>query len=373
MKIETFSLERYFAQYEFSARHLLSSSDCEALSLSELIASADEEMTRLWRNLRLGYTESAGHPLLRRAVAGTYGGIGKDDVLVAAPEEAIFLLMHALLSPGDHVVCTFPGYQSLYEVPRSIGCEVSTWEPHEERGWRFDVEELAARMRPNTRLVIVNFPHNPTGHVPSRDDFDAVVRLVRERGAYLLSDEMYRFLELEEGRRLPAACESYEGAFSLSGLSKVYGLPGLRIGWLASRDREALELVRELKDYTTICSSAPSELLAIMALRNRSRIIGQQTDLVRTNVGVLQAFFDEYQDCFEWNRPVGGSICFPRMTAGDDTFSFCEELVKEAGIMLVPSRMFQFGDHHVRIGFGRKDLPRVLERFSRYLDDRFRR
>ena len=370
MNIEPFLLESYFARHEFSARYLLSSSDCEALGMSELLAMADGEAVRLWQELRLGYTESPGHPLLRETIAGTYGDPEPERVLVAVPEECIFLLMHSLLKPGDHMVCTFPGYQSLYAVARSIGCEVSTWEPEEGRGWRFDVEKLSELMRSNTRLIVVNFPHNPTGYIPPREEFEAIFDLARQRGIHLLSDEMYRLLEIEEGATLPAACALYERAVSLSGTSKVYGLPGLRIGWLASPDTELLQRVRELKDYTTICSSAPSEILAIIALRNREQIIRRQHQRVLRNVAQLESFFDQRQQAFRWNRPIGGSVCFPRMLV-DDTSAFCEELVESTGIMVVPSEQFQFGRHHIRIGFGRENLPEVLERFGEYVDRRF--
>jgi aspartate/methionine/tyrosine aminotransferase len=368
MEIATFQLERYFAKHEFSARYLLSSSDCETLSLTNLLDMADFEMKRLWRELKLGYTESPGHPLLRSEIASMYQGITERDVLVVVPEEGIFLLMHALLKAGDHVVCTFPGYQSLYEVARSIGCQVSTWEPDEDRGWYFDLGELANKLRANTKLVVVNFPHNPTGSVTPQEEFIALVKLVRQHGAYLLSDEMYRYLEVADGSTLPAAVELYDKAYSLSGLSKAYGLPGLRIGWLASQDSKGLDQVSQLKDYTTICSSAPSEILATIALRNRDGIVTQQAERVRGNVDILDTFFERYSDRFSWNRPKGGSICFPRMLGDKDTHSFCEQLVSEAGIMLAPSRVFQYGDHHVRIGFGREDLTHVIGLFGEYLN-----
>jgi len=371
MKIEPFDLERYFAKHEFSAQFLLSSSDCESRKMSELLALADAETARRWKDLRLGYTESPGHPLLREAIAETYDHVRAEEVLVVVPEEGIFLLMHGLLQPGDHVICTFPGYQSLYEVARSIGCEVSTWEPDEERGWRFDVEELKEKMQSNTKLVVVNFPHNPTGYVPQREDFEAILDVLREREVHLLSDEMYRLLEIDEGVILPAACDMYERAVSLSGMSKAFGLPGLRIGWLASHDTNALKRVAELKDYTTICNAAPSEVLAIIALRRRSDILREQGERVSRNVRVLDAFFGKYQALFKWNRPIGGSVCFPRVLVVEDTSSFCEELIEATGIMVVPSSQFQYGRHHVRIGFGREDLPQVVERFGGYLDHRF--
>lgn len=368
MQIAPFALERYFAKYEFSAQYMLSNSDCEPLSLSEVVAMADAESRRMWGELELGYTDSSGHPVLRETISELYEGISAEDILVVVPEEGIFLLMHALLEPGDHVVCTFPAYQSLYEVARSVGCDVSTWEPDEAQGWRFDVRRLEENLRESTKLVVINFPHNPTGWVPARADFEAIVDLARQRGAYLLSDEMYRFLEVDEGSTLPAACELYGRAFSLSGLSKTFGLPGLRIGWVASADREILDRVRLLKDYTTICSSAPSEILAVMALRNRAAIIASQVARVRRNVKVLDAFFREYADWFRWHRPSGGSVCFPRLLIPRDSSTFCEELVGKTGIMLVPSAVFRYGDRHVRIGFGREDLPEVIAKFGEYLE-----
>jgi aspartate/methionine/tyrosine aminotransferase len=372
MRIAPFALERYFAKHEFCARYLLSSSDCESLSLTELLAMADPETTALWKNLRLGYTETPGHPLLRKEIARLYRGIVAQNILVTVPEEGIFLLMHALLSPGDHIVCTFPGYQSLYEVARSIGCDVSVWEPDENRGWCFDPGQLEKMIRPDTRMVVVNFPHNPTGSVPSRNDFEKIVDLVSRHGTYLLSDEMYRFLEIEEGYTLPSACELYDRAFTLCGLSKSFGLPGLRIGWLASHRDKELERVSMLRDFTTICSSAPSEILAVMALRSRKSIIQTQLKRVRRNVKLLDSFFSEYEDFFRWNRPAGGSVCFPRMLIDHHTGTFCERLIEETGIMLVPSSIFQYGENHIRIGFGRDDLAEVIEMFSGYLAKQYR-
>ncbi len=287
MSIEPFALERYFAKHEFSARYLLSSSDCKSLSMSDLVGMADEETRQLWEGLKLGYTESSGHRLLREEIGAIYDGIEMHDTLVAAPEEIIYLLMHALLKASDHVICTFPGYQSLYEVARSIGCQVSCWEPDEEQGWHFDIEWLRGEIRADTKLLVVNFPHNPTGYLPTIDEYMAIIELARARGIYLLSDEMYRFLEMEEGTTLPSACEHYRRAFSLFGMSKSFGLPGLRIGWMATRQGDILEMMAGLKDYTTICSSAPSEILAIIALRNRSRIVGEQLKRVRRNVDAL--------------------------------------------------------------------------------------
>jgi aspartate/methionine/tyrosine aminotransferase len=370
MSLTPFALERYFAKHEFSAKYLLSSSDCEPLGMSEVVAMADGATAALWTRLKLAYTESTGHPMLRQAIAESYERIEPHNVLVAVPEEAIFLLMHALLNPGDHVVCTVPAYQSLHEVARSIGCHLSLWQPHEELGWRFEVGDLISLLQPHTRLIVVNFPHNPTGYLPTIEEFRAIVDVAAHRGIHLFSDEMYRLLEIDENATLPAACDLYEGAVSLSGMSKAYGLPGTRIGWLASRDADVLERVVGLKDYTTICSAAPSELLAMIAVKNRARIIGAHRERIHRNLRILDSFFAARPRMFAWQRPSAGSICFPRMLQIDDTSAFCDTLVAETGIMLVPSEQFQFGRRHIRIGFGRENLPEVLDRFAAHMDAR---
>ena len=368
MKLEPFVLERYFAKHEFSAKYLLSSSDCEAFHMKELLESADSQSLRLWENLKLGYTDSSGHPVLREAIADIYKSVAADDILVVTPEEGIFLAMQALLRRGDHVICTFPGYQSLYELARSMGCDVSFWKPDEDRGWHFSLRQLENLIRDDTKMVVVNFPHNPTGYMPSHAGYTSLVDVVRQSGAYLFSDEMYRFLELDGESTLPAGCDVYRKAISLSGLSKAFGLPGLRIGWVATRDPKILEQMRLLKDYTTICGSAPSEILGLMAVRDRENIIARQMKRIRKNIKILDDFFSKYSDCASWNRPLGGSICFPRMSITDNTSEFCETLIRKTGIMLVPSNIFQYGNHHVRIGFGRENFPEIIERFSVYID-----
>ncbi|NNF99146.1 MAG: aminotransferase class I/II-fold pyridoxal phosphate-dependent enzyme [Desulfobacteraceae bacterium] len=371
-KIKPFAIERYFSRYEFSARYLLSCSDCEPYAMADILEMADPEIRKLWDNLSLSYTETTGHPLLRDAIAATYDGIGPEDVLVMAPEEAIFLAMHALLSPGDHVVCTFPGYQSLYEIARSIGCELSFWKADEAWGWEFCVQDLAELVRKDTRLVIANFPHNPTGFVPSQKQYSEIIDLTKAANAYLFSDEMYRCLEFESRQTLPAACTRYENAVSLSGLSKAYGLPGLRTGWLATRNQDVRDRVSRLRDYTTICGSAPGEILSIIALHSRDRILGDQLSRVRKNAGLVASFVSGFDQFLQLSPAMGGSICFPRVLSHTDTTRFCKDLVEETGIMLVPSSLFDYGDRHVRIGFGREDLPQVLDRFGAYLADRYR-
>lgn len=362
MRLRTFNLERYFAQYEFTAQHLLSASDCESMALPELLALAKPETRDLWERLWLGYTESSGHPLLRDEIAGLYAGIGPDDVLVAVPEEAIFILMNALLEPGDEVVVTWPAYQSLEEVARACGARVVRWtlRPERESSWRLDPEELEQLITPATKLVIVNFPHNPTGYLPDRRTWEAIVEAVAARGLALFSDEMYRWLEYDEAQRLPSACEAYDKAVTLSGLSKSFGLPGLRIGWLASRDAALLARAGEIKDYTTICSSAPSEVLGIMALQARDQVVARNLDIVRSNLKRAEDWFATRRDAFEWLRPVAGPVAFPRLLGQTSALEFAEATIRERGVMIAPGEMFDYPGHF-RVGLGRRNFGAALE------------
>jgi len=179
MKLKPFELERYFAKYEFSVKHLLSSSDCDGMQMSDVLALADPQTKELWSKLTLGYTESQGLPLLREEIAKLYQGVSANEVLVAAPEECIFLAMNALLEEGGNIICTFPGYQSLYEIAQSLGCTVTKWEPSEEKGWQFDPAFLRDNITPKTKLIIVNFPHNPTGSMPDKAVFEEIVAIAK--------------------------------------------------------------------------------------------------------------------------------------------------------------------------------------------------
>jgi aspartate/methionine/tyrosine aminotransferase len=366
--IEPFLLERRFARHEYTARSTLTASDCEPLAQSEVVALADDEARGLWEELKLAYTEYRGLGLLREEISGLYERISPDEVLVAAPEECIFLAMSCILEKGDRVICTWPGYQSLYELARSFGCEVERWQPDEESGWRFDPAMLRSMVKPGTRLIVVNFPHNPTGFMSEPAEFEEVVRIARECGAHLFSDEMYRLLELDPEARPTAACDLYEKGISLFGMSKSFGMAGARIGWLATRDAGLYRRMAAFKDYTTICSSAPSEVLSLIGLRAVDRIVGGNLQRIRRNLELLDTFFERRAELFDWVRPRGGTISFPRLLTGPDSPELCGRLLERTGLLLLDSTLFDFGRRHLRIGFGREDMPEALSLFEEYLD-----
>jgi aspartate/methionine/tyrosine aminotransferase len=368
MRIADFALERYFARWEFAVEHLLCASDVQAYRMAELLVLADDETRALWDGLELGYTESTGHPMLRREIASLYETIDGDEVLTfAGAEEAVFCLMSAMCGPGDHIIVTWPGYQSLYEVARAAGADVTLHELHEAGGWAIDLDLLRRQVTPATSLIVVNLPHNPTGMLADRATFEALVSIAAEAGAHLLVDEVYRGLEVDPADRLPTGADAGPLGISLGVMSKAYALPGLRIGWLATHDLDLLARVAAFKDYTTICSSAPSEILAIIALRARDRVLARSRAIVAANLDLLDAFFDEWVDRFTWVRPRAGSIGYPRLTVpGVRIDDWAAELVEAEGVLLLPASQFGHGGNHFRLGFGRTDLPEALARLEAF-------
>jgi aspartate/methionine/tyrosine aminotransferase len=368
VRIADFALERFFARWEFAVEHLLCASDVEGYPMGEVLALADDETRAMWDGLRLGYTESTGHPLLRAEIATLYDGLGADDVLVfAGAEEAIFCLANVLLGPGDQAVVTWPAYQSLYEVARATGADVTLHELREPAGWAIDLDLLERQVTPATKLIVVNAPHNPTGMLPDRSIVDGLVRIAEAAGAHLLVDEVYRYLEFDEADRLPAGADATTRGISLGVMSKTFAMAGLRIGWLATRDRDLLARCAAFKDYTTICSSAPSEILALIGLRARDQVVARSRRIVAGNLERLDAFFAEWADRFSWVRPRGGSIGFPRLTVpGVSIDDWAAGLVEAEGVLLLPGSQFGAGGNHFRVGFGRTDLPVALDRLEAY-------
>jgi len=367
MRPKPFLLEKYMGIYEFSAPHLLCTSDCETVSISELL-SLEEGAEKRFLDLRLGYTEARGEKDLREEISLCYTNMSPEDVITfAGAEEAIFLFMNAVLSEGDHVIVQFPAYQSLYEVARAAGCEVTFWEMDDEKDWRPDPVFLEENIRENTRAIIINSPHNPTGFNFTKEDFERIISIAKEHDLYLFSDEVYRNLEFNPQTRLPPAADLYGKAFSLGVMSKAYGLAGLRSGWLASKDHETLEKISTLKDYTTICTSGPSEYLAAIALRHADQLVERNMEIIQNNLALLDSFLKRHEDMFEWVRPSAGSIGFVKLKTGESAERYCRRVVEGSGVLLLPSVVYESGDSHFRIGFGRTDMEKSLRIFEEFL------
>jgi aspartate/methionine/tyrosine aminotransferase len=376
--IPPFALERYFAQWEFVATHLLCASDVEGYAMRDLLTLADEETMAMWDSLSLGYTETQGMPQLRSEIAMLYEQVNADDVLTfAGAEEAVYVAMRVLLNAGDHIIVTWPGYQSLYQIAQSMGVEVTLislspepvegWERAKVRGWQIDPQAFRDAVKPNTKMIVTNFPHNPTGALPSHSHWQAMLDVARETQCWFFSDEVYRWSEYDPADRLPAAVDCYDKALSLGVMSKSFALAGLRVGWLATKDAGVLQALRQYKDYTSLCNSAPSEVLALIALRAKEQVLARSLRLIQDNLARVEQFMQQHEDRFEWIAPHAGSIAFPKLLGSETSDAFADALARQEGVLLLPGSVYGYAGQHFRLGLGRANLPESLHRLARFL------
>lgn len=357
-----FGLEVFFSRWEFNARYHMTASDVESLRVSDVIAMASDEDRKCFENLWLGYTETWGAPALRAEIARTFDHMVPENILcLAGAGEGLYAVAKVLLGPGDHAVVPTPNYQSAETVPLSV-CEVTgvplRCDPAVKGGWRLDLDDVRAVIRPNTKLVSLNVPHNPTGMLLPRTELDALIALCRERGIYILSDEVYRGIELDPADRLPQIADVYERGVSLNVMSKAYGLPGLRIGWIASQDGALMQKVERYKHYLSIANSGPSEILALIVLKARDQILRRNHNLLLDNVRLLEGLWGDYPGLVHWQRPLGGCVAFPRYIGPGSGEAFCRAMIEESGVLLLPSSIYvsdltDIPPDHFRIGFGR--------------------
>lgn len=370
--MRNFVLETYFSKWEFSARHHMTASDAQSLSIGELLDLAGLPQDSL-SNLHLGYTETWGAPDLRQVISQTYETMKPENILCfAGAEEGVYAAMRVLLNADDHAIVVVPNYQAAETLPLEI-CDVSGVRLDPENNWHLDLDEIKNAIRPNSKLVSVCFPNNPTGHIIPKNDYVKLVELCREHDLYLFSDEVYRGVELDETKRIVQAADAYEKGLSLNVMSKAYGLPGLRIGWIASQDKEVLGELEKYKHYLSICNSAPSERLAVIALGVREKLLERSRSLMRENVQKLDTFFGDYPELFDWQHPDGSCIGFPRYKGRGGVESFCKNLIEENGVLLLPasiyhSELMSAPVDRFRIGFGRANMDEGLTAFREFLD-----
>jgi aspartate/methionine/tyrosine aminotransferase len=369
MRYPEFKLERYLGEREFSAPYNLCASDLETHSMHQIVQMADAESLSLWNDLELSYTEPKGHPILREEISKEYGKeISTEHILCfAGAEEGIYCMAHALLECDDHAVVVAPCYQSLESLPSAI-CSTTKVQLQYHNGWELDVEEMAKAIQPNTKLLVVNFPHNPTGALITSETQLAIIELARERDLWIFSDEVYRLLEGDPGDRLPPFASLYEKGLSLNVMSKSYGLAGLRIGWIACQNIQLLEKMNGVKHYLSICNSAPAEVLSLIALRASGQIQERNRLIMQENLMLLDRFFEEHVDWFEWVRPKGGCIGYPLFKGNMSIDLLADDLIQQYGVLILPGSNFDDNANHFRISFGRKSMPQALEKFSQFIE-----
>lgn len=368
MKIPPFKLEEFWKKYEFTAPHLLCCSDAESWKLSEILKLASPETKKLWDQLTLCYTETSGLPLLREEIAKTYTSVSSNQIVTfAGAEEGIYCAMRTIVDQGDHVIVIQPCYQSLDTLPRYFGADITTIHLEFEKQWKLSLDDLKKAFRPNTKLLVLNYPHNPTGTLLDKEVFEGAIKLARKCGAYIFSDEVYRYLEVDESKRLPSIVDAYEKGISLNVMTKTFGLAGLRIGWLASRDQNFMHEVLSYKLYTSICNSAVSEILAVIALQSKESILQKNRAVMLQNLHILEQFMQRNRSRLAWVPPQSGMMALLQLKLPIPIEKFAEDLVQKTGVLIMPGTVYDLPGNFFRIGFGRENMPHVLELFENYL------
>jgi aspartate/methionine/tyrosine aminotransferase len=358
VKFEPFALERWMTAYEMNVEYDIAESGIFPQTANELLglepeSERDEVLNRLL-DLRLGYSEARGTLELRSLLAETYANCSADNILVTTGAiEANFLLFNALLSPGDHVVAPYPAYQQLYSVPRAIGCDVDLWEVCPDDGFHFDLDDLERLVKPQTRLIVVNSPHNPTGAMLTASEMQRVYDIAQAVGALVLSDEAYRWLTVPGGiDPAPPMYNLGPCGISVGTLSKPFGLPGLRLGWMAASAEIAAECWAT-RDYVSLSPGKLNDALAVLAIKHRDKIIRRNEAIISANLSSANAWFARHADILSWDPPRGGLLALLRYNLDIPSLELANKLAEEYSVMLAPGSAFGF-EYHLRIGIGQE-------------------
>jgi aspartate/methionine/tyrosine aminotransferase len=350
----------------------MTASDAESISMRDLLAMATPEEREEFEGLWLGYTETFGAPDLRETIATLYENRNADEILCfAGASEGIFAANSVILDKDSHAIVVTPNYQSHETLPIAI-CEATGVPLDPDDGWSLDIDRIAEAVKPNTKLVTINFPHNPTGAILPLDRYQALIELCRKHGIYILHDEIFNGLGPTGTQHLPFVTDVYERGLSLNVMSKSYGLPGLRIGWIACADKEVTSRMERMKHYLSICNSGPSERLAKIALRNRDQLLGRNCRIIDENLPKWEAFFERHSSLFDWRRPDGTCMAFPRYNGPEGVEKFCRSLLEDSGVLFLPSTIYRSElsatpVDRFRLGFGRTGLDEGLAALDDYI------
>lgn len=358
MKIDTFLLERWMSRHETHVKYDIAESGILPLTTNDLLdfEPVAERAATLERLLTtpLGYSEARGTAELRGQIADTYTRGDADHVLVTTGAiEANFLLFNVLLDKGDHAIVPYPAYQQLYSVPEAIGCDVSLWQVGPETGYRYDIGALEKLIRPTTKVIVVNTPHNPTGAMLSPADAKRVYELGREAGAAVIGDEAYRWLAVPDGE--PFADPMFDlgpAGISVGTLSKPLGLPGLRIGWIMGPP-DLVQACWSMRDYITLSPGKLNDALARLAMTHRERIIERNHGIIRANLAEAARWMAERNDFMSWTPPRGGLLALLKYDLPIPSLELADRLAYDHSVMLAPGSAFGY-EHHLRLGIGQR-------------------
>lgn len=373
MNYETFELERWMTRWELEVSHDICESGIKPMTLAEVFTLLPEEsaqkLEETIRTIPLGYSEARGTIELRTALAKTYPGTSAEEIFVATGAiEANFLLFNVLVQPGDHVIVVDPAYQQLQSVPRALGADVELLSVVHDDGYYYDLDQLREMMRAETKLIVVNTPHNPTGTMLSEEQIQELVNIAREHDAWILSDEAYRWIEHPGGESIPAPMRGrYEKGISVGTVSKPFGVPGLRIGWFAA-PAEITQAAWAVRDYVSLSPGKLSDIITTAIVTHRDAIFARNAEIIGANMNSARKWFASNSDLVSWVSPRAGLLAMMSYTADIDSTLLANRLAGEAGVMLAPGDAFGMPGR-LRIGVGQD--PRIfregLERTSDFL------
>jgi aspartate/methionine/tyrosine aminotransferase len=355
LQIAPFELELWMNKHELNVKYDIAESGIAPLSIKELLAyDDDKEAIDSITNLALGYNDANGAISLREAIAKTYSECTPENILITIGAiEANFLIFHLLLNKGDHVVVQFPAYQQLYSVPEAMGCNVAYWRCRDDNGFKFDLADLRKLIQPDTKLIVINTPHNPTGAVLSNSEMAEIYDLAEAVGAYVFSDEAYRWLHV------PSSTYNFQPAFNLGSsaistgtMSKPFGLPGLRIGWIAAQPH-LIEKCRSTRHYISLCPGKVDDTLAAIAFRNKDKIFKRNEQMITENLFALKEWVDRRADILSYHYPAAGLLCMLRYHLDIPSVQLADKLAEQYSVLLAPGSVFGL-EGYLRLGFGQR-------------------
>ena len=365
MNMSKFLVDAYFTEHEPQAKYMMGSSDPESLSLRE----AAPDLSK-YSGEPLEYALGNGWLPLREKLAGLYKTVNADQIIVMnGGEETIYVTMRALLRPGDELLVQMPSYQSLTVIAKEIGCHINEYRPSFENGWQLDSDELQAKITPKTRGLILNYPHNPTGVCLTYKEMETIVHICQEHDLYLISDEAYRFLRLDESCTDASFADLYDRSIVLESFSKTFAAPGLRLGWIAVKDPDLRNKLLAYRHFTSTCTNLPCQWIAGELLNKQNEIIARNNAIVKKNAALLEPFIERHRDLFSYVPPKGATMTYVRLRDGLSASTFCQKLLEETGILIIPSSVLEDSDKYLRIGLCRESFPECLQILEKYLTD----
>lgn len=370
MKIKPFAVEEWMNAWEVGAKYNIAETCVDSISMNDLFELTGEDKTEFLNRLcarRLSYGDIEGLPEFRKGVCGLYKTLNIENIVPThGASGANHHVFYSLISPGDRVVSIMPTYQQLYSIPESYGADVQILYLSKENNYLPDLEKLRRLVTPKTKMICINNPNNPTGALMSEQLLREIVEIARSADAWILCDEVYRHLSQEDGW-CPSIVDLYEKGISVSSMSKVFSLAGLRLGWIATHDMSVVKSCLSHRDYNLVSCGVFDEMLAAAALKHRDKLLERSRKIVRENLQILDDWVGS-EPHVSYVKPQAGTTALVYYDLDISSYEFCEEMYKKTGAFVTPGDCFEV-PHSMRIGYayGKQDLIDGLKAISEYI------